>query len=369
MTKDDLISLLVYLIMIAFAIIVGVTMIKPAIEAGYIPDGGSSFLFLIICLFIGIVLNGLLIELGHLIGAKIGGYTILSFNVLSFSFFKQKDNDKLKTTFGVFKTFNGLTGETIITSKKDHANPILYIFLPIILFLIEIAVCVFTFNFIIDNQASEMLLLIKYGFFIVTCVGAMINIYNYFPAKLDSMNDGYRLILLNKKINIDAYNELLRVNGDKLLGIDYGDIKTFTVSSDFTAKVNILSALNYADKNKNKAIDILDDVIIHEKNITKTTLRDAKIKKSYIYFLNNDNEEALKMYNNLSDEDKKYIKLCNDMFSIRYYLFYALRIEKSTSEVERALDRSNKILKRLLPGEKDEEIKLLDDVKKRLNLK
>ena len=370
MTKDDVMSLLVYIIMIAFAVIVGLTIVKPSIESGLIPSGGASFLFLLVCLLIGIVLNGVLIELGHLLGAKIGGYSILSCNILSFAFYKEKeDENKLKWKFSLFKTFDGLTGETIITPEKEKAKPMANIFLPIVFFLIEVAVCIFLFNYIADSTINTSLMLVKYGFFVVTCIGAMINIYNYFPAKLDSMNGGYRLVFLNKKINTEAYNELLRVKGCKLLGTDYGDIKTFDTITDFTAKVNLLSALNYVNKDPDKTIEIVDNVINNPKNVSKSTLRDATIYKSYVYFLLNEDDKAKEIYDQLNDETKRYIRLCNDMFSIRYYLFYAYRIEKSTSEVDRALERSNKILKRILPGDKDEEVRLLQDVKERLNLK
>ena len=86
-------------------------------------------------LIIGLFLNALLIELGHLLGAKLGGYEVYLCNILGFCFYK-KEKDSKKKTFK-FSEFDGISGETKVVLKKEKGNPRPYILLPILFILIE----------------------------------------------------------------------------------------------------------------------------------------------------------------------------------------------------------------------------------------
>ena len=255
MRKEDLISDILYLAMAAIVLLVGFLVIQPAINNGLLGrDMGQNVLFILIALVIGIIINVALMEIGHLIGAKIGGYKVLSTNILGFNFYKVFDKNAAKSQLKFrFKSFNGLSGETIIEPKKDSSNPFFYIFTPLILFLLEFVAMYFVIS--LAPQDSETYLegiqIVKYGLIITTTIAGCIVLYDYFPAKLDTLNDGYRLISLSKKINIVAYNEKLKIEANEYKGIKNTEYKIFEEITDFTAKVNLEAAIN----------EFLDDAI------------------------------------------------------------------------------------------------------------
>ena len=51
------------------------------------------------------------------------------------------------------------------------------------------------------------------GYFALTVgvVAGICLLYNIIPFKLDSLNDGYRLVMVSNPKNKEAFNELLRV--------------------------------------------------------------------------------------------------------------------------------------------------------------
>ena len=58
-----------------------------------------------------------------------------------------------------------------------------------------------------NAQNSETtLMVIKYGLIIFGTLACMFILYDYFPARLDSLTDGHRITLLSKRINVEAYN-------------------------------------------------------------------------------------------------------------------------------------------------------------------
>ena len=104
--------------MVAIALVVGFLVIFPAFENGYLyPDTGFRFAFIILSIILGIIFNAILIEVGHLIGAKIGKYEILSFNILGFCLYKIKKDGKSQTKFKFPRAFDGLTGDDYLSKK------------------------------------------------------------------------------------------------------------------------------------------------------------------------------------------------------------------------------------------------------------
>ena len=192
MSKEDILSLVVYLIMMAIALTVGFVILQPIISGGKLGDNGSVFCFLILSVIIGLIVNALIVEIGHIIGAIIGKYEILSINILSFAFFKKKEEGKIVNSFKFPKNYDGLTGETVISPKSEKSKPMSYVFGPLVLFLIELLGCICAFMYIKDSNGESILNFVKYGIFLSTCIGGMIIVYDYFPSRLDNLNDGYQ---------------------------------------------------------------------------------------------------------------------------------------------------------------------------------
>ncbi len=338
MKKEDVISTIVYLAMLVIVVIVGYFIISAnsvAILDSLGNNQSAIYVFVIVALLLGIILNVLFVEIGHALGAKIGGYDILSINIFGLCFYKVLENEKLKTKFG-FKNFDGLAGETKIlpSLKKEKHSPIPYIIFPFILILLEFLVLYLLFIFINDDSS---LAFIKYGWVLISTVGGLFILYNYIPFKLDTTTDGYRYTLLIKKINVEAYNTRLKIEGDILLNKDSKDYHVFEEITDYTADVNFLSLYNYLEKSDfNKAHELVDKIINTESKVSTETIEKAKTWKLYLYLKENKLDEAKNYFDSLDDHSKEYVKKDKSMLALRTYSYYLGKIEKSASLFDEA---------------------------------
>lgn len=367
MTKEDVFSLIIYIGMLGIALAVGFLVVMPAFNNGFLfDDSGARIGFLLGAIIVAILFNAILLEGGHLIGSKLGGYTILSFNLLGFCYYKEKmDDGSYKTKFKFPKSFDGLTGETQIYPNKEKANPMFYVFAPLVLFLLEIVAMYISIIMIPDtvNGIANDLNWVKYGLIIFATIGCMFILYNYFPTRLDSLTDGYKLTLLTKKINVEAYNEYLTILGLGLVEDETKEIKTFDELTDFTADVNMLSVYQAMIFDKyDYANTLLEQMILNGK-LSKFTVLEAKIEKAFIYFLTENNEEMLKKYFNetFNSEERKYIKRVNCLQTLRLYLLFEGLIEQSKSEIEYCKNKFKKL--------KDNENLALAKIEEKLYLK
>ena len=132
MKRNDFATYIVYLGMIAIALLVGFLVVRP-ILGNWSSDYG--LLTVILSVLGGAILNSVLLELGHLLGAKAGHYNVYGWTVLGLSF-KKDANGKTKVGFS---NFEGLTGETKMAPKDiEKATSSGVILLPLVLFLVEV---------------------------------------------------------------------------------------------------------------------------------------------------------------------------------------------------------------------------------------
>ena len=90
MKKEDFAGLIVYLIIFGFAIVFGLTVLRDfSASSGF--SMGAFFGYIIGAIAAGLVFNSILFEVGHVLGALVGRYNILSVNVLGLMLYK-KDN-------------------------------------------------------------------------------------------------------------------------------------------------------------------------------------------------------------------------------------------------------------------------------------
>ncbi len=330
MKKEDVISTIVYLVMLAIVILVGYFIIQTNANdiTAVFNNSNAIYGFVIISLVIGVILNVALLEIGHAIGAKIGGYDILSFNIFGLCFYKVFVNEKMVTKFG-FKNFDGLAGETRISPKpnKDKHNPIFYIVFPFFLVLAEFLALILAYTFIDD---ASSLVVLKYGLVLVTTMGGLFILYDYIPVKLDSLNDGYRYTLLVKKINTEAFNERLRIEGNIFLNKDDKNYRVFDEITDFTAEVNSLSLYNYYENNEyDKAKELLTKIIETTSKVNLQTKLDAKIQMLYILLKEKKYQDASEYIKNFDEKEMRLFKEDRLLKNLRVSIYYFGVIEKS----------------------------------------
>ena len=362
MKKEDVISTLVYLVMLVIVVIVGYFIISAnseAILSGLGNNSSAIYGFVIISLIIGVLINVIFVEVGHALGAKIGGYNILSFNVFGLCFYKVLVNDKLKTKFG-FKSFDGLAGETKIlpSSKKEKHNPVAYIIFPFVLILLEFLALYLSFMFISDDSNIAF---IKYAIVLIATVGGLFILYDYIPFKLDAATDGYRYTLLVKKINVEAYNTRLEIEGNILLNKDNKNYKVFDEITDYTADVNFLSIYNYLENyDYESSFELINKIINTTSKVSNETILKAKMWYLYLLLKEDKLDEAQKYFEEFDDSATNYLKKNNSLLTLRTYNLYLIKVEKAESLIEETSIKYLKTYKNEVSTFKEKDKKLFE---------
>ena len=154
MKKENIIGILIYLLVFAVAIIYGFTVLQTHYAHSGIKTVFLYAVYIIVSVLIGVFASGLLNELGHLLGAKTGGYRIMSWCLFYFTIYLNKDG-KHKAKFA---NFDGLTGETKIVpnyEKKENPNPYPYLLYGTVFNVAWIAACIFLFFTFKDNKGFD----------------------------------------------------------------------------------------------------------------------------------------------------------------------------------------------------------------------
>lgn len=361
MKKEDVLGAIAYLLILAIAITFGLSVLREhSTNSGL--ESGYYILFVLIAIVVGIVFNGFMFELAHLLGAKIGGYIVTSFNVLGLCWYKD-NNNKIKFKF---KSFDGLTGETkIIPNEKSKkpSNPSPYLLFGTLFYGVEIVLAVIFFSFVKDLK--DNLVLVNAGYFVLTVavLGGMIYLYNILPFHLDATTDGYRLTMVSNPKNKIAFNELLRVQNEIEKGNMNVEIKTFTEITNFTADLNLNKVYTLLDKKEyDEAEVLLDDIIKNKENIGEKVLLRARAQKIYINIMNKTLDDAKKYYDEcVPIQERRNISNDVSMPSIRAYLLMSGLLDKSKSECLIALNNVYKALKHVPTNRKEIEISLFNE--------
>ena len=359
MKKEDITGLIVYIIIIALAIIFGLTVLQTHNSESSL-QGFQYVLYIIGAVVVGAVFNGILFELAHVLGAKIGKYDIISVCVLGFCFYKDNGKTKFK-----FSSFDGLTGETKIVPKEgmvDKANPYPYLFFGSFFFVIE-AIAVMIIFSVFRTAEDYGLRDIAYGVLTVGAIGLVILLYNILPIHIDSMTDGYRLTMVSNPKNKAAFNELLRVEYEISQGNNDVEVKVFDEITNFTADLNLNRVYALLDKREYKAAEeILDKIIEAKQEVSEKVYIRARAQKIYINLYTRDLEEAKEYYEKeVPVSERREISNDVSMASIRAYLLMSGLLDRSRSECIIALNNVYRAFKHTPKNRQHTEITLFNE--------
>ena len=367
MKKEDFTGLIVYLLMIAIAVIFGFTVLKQYASGSGM--GNMFILFVLGAIAAGILLSAILYELGHIVGAKIGGYAIESVNILGFCFYKRDGKRKFK-----FSTFEGLTGETKIEFKDDQKkepNPTPFLlFGALFMFVLLVAVIILfiVFNNLANGVKTDPLARAAYFLLVIGVIGAMALVYNIFPAQLDTVNDGYRLTLVANPKNKEAFNELLRVQKAIEKGEKDVEVKTFDTITNFTADLNLNKVYKLLDEDKFEEAAPFLNVIMEAKDQISFHIY-LRTKGLYIYYIamSKSLEEFEKYYvENISIQERKAFSNDVSMPSLRAYILTSGLVDKSENETKLAINKIVKAYKRADKSRQPIELRLYNKALKKL---
>lgn len=364
MKKEDVAGIIVYTIMLAIAIVFAFTILRSRqVDSGL--SGGIYFLYILGAILAGLLFNALIFEFGHIIGAKIGGYNIISVSVLGFTFYKVDGKLKFR-----FKNFDGLTGETKIVPNpkaKKECNPTAYLWFGTLFYLAELAVVIVVFSFL-GTSKDTLIGNIAYFVLIMGVLGTLILFYNIIPLKLDTTTDGYRLKLVSNPRNREAFNELLRVEYEIANGNTDVEIKTFDTITNFTADLNLNKVYVLMDKREFKEAETLIDMIIASKdNVSSSTYIKARCQKIFINIFQKGYDEAKEYYDKeVSLEERREISKNISMEAIRTYILTQGLFDKSRSECLIALNNVYKAFKHTPKQRQKVEIVLFNEALQRV---
>ncbi len=351
MKKEDITGLFVWLLILGGAAAYFFFGIRPQANNSFIFQETNwvvYVLFFIAAVVVGVIVNAIIFEIAHVLGAKVGRYNIVSTNVLGFTFYKEDGKRKFH-----FSHFDGLTGETKILPKdnaKKEPNPTAFLLYGSLFFGVEIVLVIFAFLFI-TTSPNKTDLAVDMAYFILTIgvTGAAILFYNIVPFRLDSLTDGYRLRLVGSRKNRRAFNQLLITEVTGQISKEQEE-KVFKGEKDsnFSTDMNLNKAyLLLGEEKFQEAEKILND-IVNDKKSGHKIVATAENQLIYINLLTNSLEEArLFCDERVSMSKKREISSDQSMGAIRTYVLISGLIDKSNSECLRALEWSKKSFKRV----------------------
>jgi hypothetical protein len=354
MKKEDILTLIVYAMMVAIAIFVGVNIIAPAFVTLGI-TGFSQYVYASITIFFAFLINVILLELGHILGALAGGYRIQTVNILGLAFIFSPQGLRLR-----FQAYEGLTGETIVVPKSKKLKPKLFLWGGLLMYVVELVFAfVIAYGFFNSDQWGQ------YASIVVVAVGGMLMIYNFMPFKLDTVTDGYKLATLTTTKGNDAYEELQRIEKMYKLGKSPKPFKVFKEFNNLNVQIyfhKIYQAI--VDEDYDEASADLKKILASPR-LGDTLQQKIFVLQTYIAFVEKKPKTAGPLFYGLSSKQRKYLSNDTNMSTLSTYLYVAGLIEASHSEAMYTFERQAVALKKIQEsGRKAAEAILFDRVLK-----
>lgn len=360
MKKNESLGYLAYALMLVIAVCVGFFVLRTDFSntSNY---AMNVYVLVLLSILVGIVLTALLLELGHLLGAKIGRYEVTGWICLGLGTKKKKDG-KRKFFVG---NYDGLTGETIVVpldANKSNPRPIIWMGLLFLFLEVLAAVGCIVFAMYRINVGDASLYWLKPAAEVVLTVACMVLLYDIFPAALDAKNDGYLVTILNNKVNVEAYNQMLIAEDKMSRGLPAGDTPVYDEVTDFTAAVNDVTLYRLlGEGNEEEALKIVEKTLACEKKVSQAVFRYAEAQKVAIMLDTLPLEKAKEYFVALPLEVKKHIASLSSAPAVRAYVLANGLVEESFGETEAALNKTHDAFKKLPKEKKAVEKKLLAD--------
>ena len=155
-----------------------------------------------------------------------------------------------------------------------------YIAFPILFYLVEVIACSVMIglgNSLEKTSGAGWMTIVG-----ITLMGiaGIILIYDYFPARIDDVNDGWLMMVTSKPINKVAYNNLLLAAEATEEGKPLPKALVYEEVTDFTFYINNISVYRAIEnKDYRNAIRILDLALATEKGLLKENKEMARCLK------------------------------------------------------------------------------------------
>ena len=343
MKKSDITSLVVYAIMLVVLFCTFFFGVRDTLGKTF--EGFANIGVALLTIVLSFIVSSLLLEIGHVLGAKAGKYDIIAFNFLYFMFYKVNGKRKFK-----FSGPDGLFSETKVVPRVNEngeviSKPKAMLWLGnlfIALFIIAAAVVYVRFQ---GNK--EMSYLSPIALMAAVSAGCVL-FYNFLPLELDNKTDGAQLKIVSKAANLKAFNENLRIKACELSGENPGDVQVFDEITNYTANINMVTAYKLLGEEKyDEALKIINHILEKEDSISERIRIEMVAQKLYILLYTQQIEKAKKYYEDITPEDKRFISNANGLVYIRTYVLISGILDPAESEVQYATSKADKGYKRV----------------------
>lgn len=362
MKKSDVSSLVVYAIMLVVLFCTFFFGVRDTLGKTF--EGFANIGVALLTIVISFIVSSLLLEIGHVLGAKAGKYDIIAFNFLYFMFYKVNGKRKFK-----FSGPDGLFSETKVAPRVNEngeviSKPKAMLWLGnlfVALFIIAAAIVYVRFQ---GNTGMPYLSPIA----LMAAVSAgCVLFYNFLPLELDNKTDGAQLKIVSKAANLKAFNENLRIKACELSGENPGDVQVFDEITNYTANINMVTAYKLLGEEKyDEALKIINHILEKEDSISERIRIEMVAQKLYILLYTQQIEKAKKYYEDITPEDKRFISNANGLVYIRTYVLISGILDPAESEVQYATSKADKGYKRVEALKKPVEAMLYKNSVKRI---
>lgn len=357
MKKGEFATIILTMVYVAAIIVFILTVLSAHYEESGFTSVWMYILFCAVAFIVGWVTFAVLVELGHIIGAKVGKYSILSICILHLHFSKQDGKLKFR-----FKNYDGITGETKILPKGKDSSPTCYLLLGNFLSaIVGIAFFVLFSIWNVKNALPEQLNR-AYFFLIAAVIMFGFLIYNALPIRFDTNTDGYGFKMVSNPRNKAAFNEMLRVQNEVDKGNKDVEIETFTDVTDFTAELNMSKVYVLLDnKNYEEADKILDIVLSNKDHVSYKVYLRSLAMKIYNKIVTSSKEDAVEYISkNVDINLRKEFAQDHSLMCIRTYILIEGLVDNSKYECLYALKYLSKAYKSVAKNRKASEAEMFN---------
>lgn len=348
------------------AVILSVLLISNFSAKNYVVSTGKLVGFYVISIVLVSFVCTFFHELGHLIGAKSVGFSVITFCVWFFKFYKVKNKTKFSFAFPEDSGYTESCPKDTINLEKKFKKTIVF---ALIFSIIPVFFCLPAFIF--DNL--PFFLFTFFSTFLPVAIYGVLN--NFIPMSENGVrNDGE--VLRGLKILDDETKvtiSLLKIQAELYQGKTPSDINEEFLfdlpqlpedSVNFTA-LTLYRYYFYLDKNDlenaKKQLERLNSLTKYMSKIYKAHVGAQRL--FYYSFFEKDENIA----DDLTYENEKYLNTVNDSVNIRAKLAYICFIKGDKDSFESFYKMGKKVAKRQnLTGVKLFELKLLDAIKNKV---
>lgn len=311
---------------------------------------GNIYVYDILLLVYGFVSCVLFYQIGKAIFAKIAGFDILYFNLFLIGF--KKENGKFKIYPGIKE---GLSVKVeIVPHKGKKQNITLALWGGSIMLAIVIAL---TYGLVYGLATTKA---VK-GFFTLSSVFYFFSFLAYMlPIKLDSINDGFSLMLIRKYNLREVYLSNLRnlrAMYDKNYELEYVDVSDHNDPLSMEARIyNFRYAVR---KNDEELLKVTAEAL--SSNFKFAVGEESSdlclVGQAYLMCLNGQFEELKEYFWKLDASSRRVLRTTKKLESLKVSLYISGKVDDSReglSEVVHSVERAAKSYK--YSGQKEAEV-------------